>query len=694
MALGEASAVVPRADAPPAASPRARALRAGELAWIGLLPCAVLLVAVIVVLGPPLGRALLPHGGLTFLPSVADRPQPEPTEQARFLLALTGPLLLTGFVAAGLRRRWTAQSGTIAGLVIAAQVAALGFVVICLIVQYRHVFELAAWTTSKRTVYFKPATLVVAGVIALAVAAGLASERVRLRFGALTHESRGRRWAGAAVALAATAIWLLTAINFEGTIVYANDVIVNHFPYWLDETFAALDGRLPLVDFAAQYGSLWPYPIAGAMKLFGVGVGTFTIATTAISAAAMLATFATLRRVTGSTIGGLLLFLPFLATSFYVMEGPLDNRYAISNLFGTFPLRYAGPLLLAWLVARHLGGASPRRARWLFLAAGLVVLNNVEFGLPALGATAAALLWSGGWPTWRRLGALALEALMGLVAALVLVSALTLVTAGALPQLGLLFRYSRLFAVAGWGLLPMTPTIGTSTIIYLTYVAAIGAATVRAANREPDGVLTGLLAWSGVFGLGIGSYYMGRSHPEVLTNMFAGWALSLTLLFVLAVRAIAARSVRRPTLPEAACMFGFGVLVCSLALTPTPWSQVSRLQNAGIHIYGHPDGEAFIDAHTRPGDSVAILIPLGHRVAYNAGIVDVTPYTGGNSMPTIDQLDEMLRDLRAAGGRKVFLSLPEERVELPELLVKRGYVERAQERFGMAEYSRGGPAAG
>jgi hypothetical protein len=139
--------------------------------------------------------------------------------------------------------------------------------------------------------------------------------------------------------------------------------------------------------------------------------------------------------------------------------------------------------------------------------------------------------------------------------------------------------------------------------------------------------------------------------------------------------------------PELACLFAFGVLVCSLAQMPTPWSQVSRLQNTDIHIYGHPVGETFIDAHTDPGEAVAILTPLGHRVAYNAGITDVTPYTGGNSMPTVDQFEEMLRDLRAAGGRKVFLSVPQEVVELPEALVKRGYTERAREPFGMTEFS-------
>ena len=70
-------------------------------------------------------------------------------------------------------------------LVTAVQVAGLVFVVVCGVVQYRHVFHLAAWTTSERTVYFKPATLVAAAAIALAIAAGLANERARAGASAL-----------------------------------------------------------------------------------------------------------------------------------------------------------------------------------------------------------------------------------------------------------------------------------------------------------------------------------------------------------------------------------------------------------------------------------------------------------------------------------------------------------------------------
>src|SRR5205085_10393646 len=113
------------------------------------------------------------------------------------------------------------------------------------------------------------------------------------------------------------------------------------------------------------------------------------------------------------------------------------------NLFGTFPLRYAGPFLLMWLLARQLDGASPRRLWPVFLAAGVVVLNNVDFGVPALGATIAALLWARGRKLVAQPVGPAIEAAAGLVGAVALTTVLTLATAGSLPHLDLLIRISR-----------------------------------------------------------------------------------------------------------------------------------------------------------------------------------------------------------------------------------------------------------
>ena len=277
------------------------------------------------------------------------------------------------------------------------------------------------------------------------------------------------------------------------------------------------------------------------------------------------------------------------------MEPGLVNRFGELTLYSLFPLPlHAGPYLLAWLLARHLDGARPHR-RWIvFVLAGLVVLNNVEFGIPRVrrgarrrgavgpdaamcGPAAAAPRGAsrGGSATpwracWRRLRD-RLDLHVG-------------ARAGSLPRLGSLYFYAHLYGLSGWGDLP-TPTLGFHIDhLHLTYVATRSASPrcVRSA-AIPDAHSPALMAWSGVFGLGIGGYYMGRSSPEVVPPMFSAWTLALALLAVAAIQQIAHEG-RRPTVAHLAVFFGMGLAACSLAQTPAPWTQIERLSRTAAPI--------------------------------------------------------------------------------------------------------------
>jgi hypothetical protein len=649
-----------RAGAPegtPVAPPQAAALCAGQAAWLAALPCAAIVLAAIVALGPPLGRALFGGRTVTLWEGAAAQVHPEPTEQARFLIAIAAPLVLLALTSWLLRRAPRLAPTTARTATLAVEAVAVAFGLACLAIQRSVTFGplYEAPPGGFHQPYFSAATLVVSALGSGALLIALHDRRVRGRLAGWARETRTRRIAAGAVAALATAIWLLHAFNTERTIANAHFAVAYHLQFTLDETAAVLDGRTPLVNFAAQYGFLWPYPVAGAMALLGASVGVFSALMCTISGLAMLAIFGVLRRVTRSALAALGLFLPFLATAFFLLRGPLESRYTFATIYSAYPMRFAGPWLLAWLAARHLSGERPRRAWPLFVVAGLVALNNVDHGVPALGALAAALLW-GRW----RLGAaalrrLALEALAGLLGALALVSLGTLLRAGSLPHLALMLRFARLFASAGFAMLPM-PTLGFHTVVYLTFVAALGVATARAIDRAPDRPLTGMLAWVGTFGLGAGSYYAGRSHPEVLVDAFGTWALAVALLLVVVVRRLAARPSGLPTPAEAACVFGFALAACSLAQTPTPWEQLDRLRQTTAAVYDPPAGQAFVAAHAHRGERVAILMLLGHRMGYALGVADVAPYTGSESMPAVEQLGETVAALRRAGGRKLFLS--------------------------------------
>ena len=346
-------------------------------------------------------------------------------------------------------------------------------------------------------------------------------------------------------------------------------------------------------------------------------------------------------------------------------------------------MRYGGPLLLAWLTARHLNGERPQRAWALFVVAGLVALNNLEFGVGALVGTLAALACRPSARSRSALRRLAVEVGAGLLGALLLVALMTLVRSGALPRLGLLFEFPHLFGVLGLAELP-TPLAGFHLVVYATLAGAIVVAAVRVARREADVLLTGMLAWSGVFGLLAGSYFMGRADPLKLAALFPAWGLALALLVVVALRALAARDWRRPSLAELLVLFGFGLMVCSLAQAPSPSHELRRLRPANAEaIYEQPDAHRLVGRSTHAGEHVAILIPMGHRIAYDLELVDVAPYAFLDEMVTREQFRTLLDAMRDQRAHKLFVLSDHLAAAHRRALARAGFARRG----ALAQYS-------
>jgi len=629
------------------------ALDPGDAAWLAALPAAAIVAAAAVLLGPPLGTLMLPRPTARFLPSVLAQVRPEPTEQARYLIALAAPLVLAGLTLLLAHRAPRGLARHSRALARAGEGLAVGALAACLVAQRLQPAQHSDAET-RPVVYFTVASLVVALALAAALTAAAGSARVRTCIGAWTAETRARRIGALLVAAAVTAVALLPAINTDASIAQAYEAVVWHLEFTYDETVAVLDGRSPLGDFTTQYAALWPYALAGGMSLLGDSLLAFTGLMAALTGATLIALFDVLRRVTRNSVAALALFLPLLATFGFRLHGPAVNRFSLVNYFGVQPLRTAGPFLLAWLVARHLDGSRPRRVWPLFLTGGLVVLNNTDFGLAALAATIAALAWAdprAGRDRVRRAG---VEAIGGLLAAYALVAALLLARTGSPPQLGRLVRYAHIYAVEGFSMLPIRPLVGLALALFGTHVAAVGVATVRALRADPDRPLTGLLAWSGVFGLGAGAYYVGHSLSELVIYMLPMWALTVTLLTVVVLR----QAPGRPRRPAAiACLVAFGLLVCSLAQLPAPWQQLQRIASHNAPAFANPLGQELVAAHTHAGEHVLIIAPLSHRIAKNLRLDNVAPYSDSRSILTLEQLDESLAALHGARGTKVFVDV-------------------------------------
>jgi len=668
----------PRGTAVALPAPRARAVDAqpsdaATAAWAWALPCAAVTAALVAWLGPPLSHVLYPGRPLPVLPTV--EANPEPVEDTRYLLSLLGPILLAvALLPAAPRLARSQRAGR--ALALAAQALGLAAIVLCVVRQFG-----PSW----RIEFFTVGQLV--GAAALTGALVLAARRGWLS--GWRFEPRWLALAAPALALVLTALWFLSYLQTAQTICTYGDCYNTAF--MADETFAVLNGLTPLVNHTAAYGSLWPFVFAPIMALAGKTLFVWSLLMWALTVAMLLALFGVLRRVTRSSLAALALYLPVMVFTWYAASRDVHNPIEI---YQQVPMRTAGPFLLAYVAARRLervARGAPAAIWPLGLAAGLVALNNADFGLAALGATVAALLWSDPPRTRRALGRLAGQLALGLLAAYALVALVALIRAGALPNPAKAVAFARLYTRAGVGVWPLLRLFGLPLAIYLTYAAAIGVASVRALRGAENRTLTGMLAWSGIFGLGSAAYYMGASTILAIATLFPAWGLCLALLAVVAIQQIAARRDRLPGLPALAALFGFALIATFLAMPPArlmPWTQVQRIESEPI--YAPPDAEpmerpadpafrAFVASTPeangrftiRRGAPVAFFTATGHLLADAYGIRDVVPYTG-RSVFTRAQFDDALDALHAAGGSTVLvpsLILP----RIAALLAARGF---------------------
>jgi hypothetical protein len=670
-----------------------RAIAPGEVAWLLLGPALAIAAALIALLARPLGQVLFAPSSFHYWTS--ELVVPKPTVQAGYVLAVA---CVVGYACAIVlvRTRRTLQPVWQRGVVILTQVALLAF----LAVAWHEQSDIVTDDTARP--FFTLATVLVAAALAAAIAVSIGSLGrsglpARLR-AALGQASSSRIAAGVCLGVAAvlTVMWLLPVVYSDRNVAFATDDVQYLDRFFFDEATAVLNGRSPLVNMAT-YGAIWPYVTALPLSAFDGSFLGFSLLMATISGVALLALYDVLRRVTTHPPAALALYVPLLATSFFTIDklsvpGAGEARYSPASYFGIWPLRYAGPYLLAWLTVCWIGRRRPRRCSTalLFGAAGLVIANNLEFGVAALGGTLAAAVCALRPLSGAQLRRLGRSVAVGLVAALGLVCAFTLVRAGSLPHVDVMTAYGRAFASGGYGNLAL-PALGFHLVLTATFVAAVATAAVRTRARDPELALTGMLAWSGVFGLGASIYFYGyRSHVFSVIMLFSAWAFALTLLVVAVVRA-SRRQRRWPTLPELAVLLAFGLAVCSIAQIPRPWEELGRLgKTAPEQPFRAAAAVADIKAWTKPGERVAIIDALGHRMAREAGVVSVTPYTGLEQIGAREQMEDVLDLLEREGGRRVFVKTPVA-VPLPILegavavLFARGYyVAKSQD--GLDEY--------
>jgi hypothetical protein len=245
----------------------------------------------------------------------------------------------------------------------------------------------------------------------------------------------------------------------------------------------------------------------------------------------------------------------------------------------------------------------------------------------------------------------------------VLVATITLTRSGSLPHPYLYTYYSRLFAAQGFGLLPM-PTAGFYLIVYISLAGALVLAAARHRAGASDNALSGLLAYAGCFGLTAGVYYAGRSVEVSMVALFPAWGFALALLTWTAFRGLSemgggwSRTLRSVGALAATVIVGFGLAATALLDVSAPWTQVARIYHTSDRTSTFdllPAAERFVASQSHEGEPVLVFRENGHLLAREAKVRNVSLVGDPLHIVSPTQLDDLLEDLRDAGGHAVFV---------------------------------------
>ncbi|MBW3647383.1 MAG: hypothetical protein KY440_06365, partial [Actinobacteria bacterium] len=224
----------------------------------------------------------------------------------------------------------------------------------------------------------------------------------------------------------------------------------------------------------------------------------------------------------------------------------------------------------------------------------------------------------------------------------------------------------RQFAASGFYMLPLPGPLGLHLVMYLTGAVALVMAlvcavrgSVRPGGTGPAGLA--LLGYTSVFGLGAGSYYVGRSHPYVLIAVFCAWALCSATLTVEVVGRLSRADLRLPArllqaMPVAAVAALCALIASTLSGADVLAGQTGRLRAAdGPTTLAALEMRAFVRDCAAPGESVMLLYPLGHWIAADAGVENFFPYNLADSIITEQQVAEFVASLREHKVTSVFV---------------------------------------
>ncbi len=295
-----------------------------------------------------------------------------------------------------------------------------------------------------------------------------------------------------------------------------------HFDLLLGAVNQTMHGRTILVDTVSQYGILYPYIAALALAPFELTAQHIMYFFIALGLITLIFTYLALARKTG--IGSpltLFLFVGVIGVQHpYFLAGLFDFQASVVY-YANYPLRVVCGTFFLWFVSVYFARKSWRLALLGYAAAGFSALWNGDTGVVILIAWTGALLFDAvathaGSIRKMLAGAAIHVSMFGLTLLLSagLYSLFAWLRSGQLPNFKNYYLYQKIFYSTGFYMLPMNPGEFWQPII-LVYLVTVFYCVRRLLQKKTDAAVKWYF-FIALYGLGIFSYYQGRSHVHCL----------------------------------------------------------------------------------------------------------------------------------------------------------------------------------
>ena len=562
---------------------------------------------------------------------------PEPEERAAYIAAVLAAFPLAMWIASMARGNATAPA--LATTAIAWSLAA-AFFLSCGFFELSFVRTIFI-ATGKAGV---PLWLHAAGAVTVAVAflawylqADTAARRIPARYETAIN-----------VALAIFVIVTVGALRIRSADMLYGDV---HFEAIFYSISQVANGKTVLADLPAQYG-LYAEVLGPFLKITGVSVLGFTTFFSLIFIISIIALCVfcnvALRSIPVRIIAILTIFL-YVGTTWRMLNASVND---VQEYYQLWPIRILFPaLMVAIFVAIRRRGLSLMHVAALAVVLGIGMIWNLDWGVPSFGALVAFFLvrFIFGAATvrianFRRLATIVTMPLMVLA---LFAGYLTLKSGGHINWSDWL-KYQTIFYSSGFGMLPLPLFPHPWMIVVVVYVYGLVHGIAMQARRRADFQSDSMLVLS-ILGIGIFTYYQGRSHDVVLTMVM--WP-AILIAFMAADQMLRAVKLGRvsalmgwSTLP----ILVFGVMSVFTLLFGLP--KVLKIATSTIRsVAANPSSErginvSFIRSKAQGDRSAAILDPGQSILFIESGLASAVRGPGIIEMLLVEDRERIVADL-------------------------------------------------